>query len=509
MTAPAASTDDGAGGSSPSGPPTYSLRNRLLKWVLVPLIGLSAVFAVETYFDSRRQANQAFDRMLAASALSIADRVGVGDDGGLAVDIPYVALEMLTSLAEERVFYQVRDRAGEAVTGYPGLPPPPEPPRIGGGPVFYDAVYRGVAIRGAAVAGAVSDAVRSIGYVVLVAETTRGREDLAQESLARVALRLAILVAVTSLMVWFGIRRGLAPLRRLEAAVARRSPEDLRPLRHETPAEAVRLVGAFNAFMGRLSETLGALRGYTGNVGHQLRTPLSVARTNLALAGAVEDAATADAHRRRADEAIGNAQRLVDQFLLLARVDESRLRHEGMQEVDLRALAEDAAMARVDAGLRAGLELALEAEPADGPCVVRGHPVLLRELILNLIDNAIRHAAPGTAIIRVRRDGPAVVLEVEDDGPGIDPARLDRALARFGQARDTSAEGLGLGLPICAEIVQAHGGRLDIAPAAPGQARPGLRITLRLPGRTDAGAAAAVAGAGGEEASRRGDVRAR
>lgn len=456
--------------------PRFSLRRSLFGWVLVPLVALSAVFAIEGYVDARRQANRAFDRTLAASALTVADRVAIGNDGTLQVDIPYVALEMLTSLAEERVFYQVRGRDDGFVTGYRDLPLPPEEPAVGRPPVVYDATYRGAAIRAVALAGAASDAARSIGYTVIVAETTQAREALAREALVRLSLRLALLVGIVSLMVWLGIRRGLAPLARLEKAVARRNPDDLRPLRRNIPVETERLVDAFNAFIDRLAEALGALRRFTGNVGHQLRTPLAVARGNLALAARATDPAEVAEHLRKADAATRNAERLVEQFLLLARLEESKASAESMVRLDLAAVVEEAALDRVDQALRAGLEITLATD--GGPAPVRGNPILLREVVLNLIDNAIRHAAPGSARISVGVAEDAVVLAVSDDGPGIPAEKRDMVLARFGRANDGARGGFGLGLAVCREIADAHGGALTLDTGQEGR---GLTVSLRLP----------------------------
>ncbi|WP_404383828.1 sensor histidine kinase [Caenispirillum salinarum] len=458
----------------------HSLRRSLFGWVLVPLVGLSLVFALEGYADARHQANRAFDRTLAGSALTMADRVAIADDGGLQVDIPYVALEMLTSLAEERVFYQVRNPVDGFVTGYQDLPSPPKEPAVGGGPVFYDATYRGAPIRAVALAGAASDAARSVGYTVIVAETTQARESLARAALARLSLRLTILVGIVSLMVWLGIRRGLAPLARLEKAVARRNPDDLRPLRRNIPAETERLVDAFNAFMGRLADALGSLRRFTGNVGHQLRTPLAVARGNLALAARADDRAEMAEHLRKADAATREAERLVEQFLLLARLEESRASAEGMQRLDLAEVAEEAALDRADQALRAGLDMSLE-KPA-APALVKGNPILLREVVLNLIDNAIRHAAPGPLRIALKAGGDTVELAVSDAGPGIPADKGAMVLSRFGRMNDGGRGGYGLGLAICREIADAHGGTLRLDPGPGGH---GLRVSLQLPRDAD------------------------
>lgn len=456
-----------------------SLRRNLLVWLLVPLFGLGALIAAEGYYQALRLATRVADRTLAGSALSISDRVTIAEGGGsLEVDVPYVALEMLTSVGDNRVFYLVRARGGELVTGYQDLPLPDKAPVIHGNPVFYDTAYQGTPVRAAAVAGAASDAGQSIGYTVVVAETTQGREEIARATLVQLGTRLAALALVLAGLVWFGVGRGLKPLASLGAAVNRRSPDDLRPIAHDTPREAAGLVEAINAFLDRLRTALDGLRQFTGTLGHQMRTPLSIVHGNLALALRQPLPPEARLPLERAERAARDAERLIGQLLLLARMDEARAAHEGFVPVDLAALAAEVTRERAPQALRVGLELALETEGTE-PAVVAGSPVLLREVLLNLIDNAARYAAPGTAIIRVGTEAGTVRLVVEDDGPGIPPDRVADALTRFRRGADGGTEraGFGLGLPICRDVVLHHGGELALSERPAG----GLRVVATLP----------------------------
>ncbi len=383
---------------------------------------------------------------------------------------------MLTSAAGDRVFYQVRGADGGLSTGYGDLPAPPYRPVLGGEPVFYHARYKGSAIRAVALGGAASNAERSHSYLVVVAETTGGREVLARETMTRSAFRFALMIVVAATVLWVGVNRGLRPLERLGQAIGRRSPADLRPVEHEVPREVERLMQAINGLLARLRETLGALRRFTGNAGHQLRTPLSIIRSNIALSQRETDGAERDRRIREADRAAREAERLVEQLLLLARVEESKAGAETGETVDLNELAEQAARDRAPAALRAGLDLGFE--PSREPAVVHGNAVLLRELLLNLVDNAIRHAAPATATVRVRTDGDGCILEVEDDGPGIAAEARQQALTRFGRVDRHAGQGSGLGLAISGEIAARFGGALELEPF--GDAR-GLRVRIRLP----------------------------
>lgn len=454
----------------------WSLRRNLIVWLFAPLLLLSIGLLWESYFEARLQADRAFDRTLTGSALAIADRVVLAPDGELEVDVPYVALEMLTSGAGDRVFYQVRSADGKVSTGYEDLPQPDSTPSPGSEPIFYYGSYKGSAIRAIAMPGAASNAQRSVGFLVVVAETTQGRQALARETMVRSALRLAALILVAGVVLWFGVTRGLRPLERLGQAVGRRSTDDLRPLEHTVPREVEGLMQAINGLLGRLRDALGALRRFTGNAGHQLRTPLSIIRNNLALARRADSNAERLARITEADRAVRDAERLVEQLLLLARIEESWAFEKGGETVDLNELAEECARERAAPALRAGLELAFE--PARPSARVEGNAVLLRELLLNLIDNAIRYAAPGYATIRVSRGDGENMLEVEDNGPGIDAEARERAFSRFTRLDRHTPDGAGLGLAISAEIAARFGGKMTLEPGDGGR---GLCVRVRLP----------------------------
>ena len=156
----------------------YSLRRRLLAWLLLSTALIGGVAMFDTWDEALDTANEVSDRVLAGSALAIAERVIVAEDGALEVDIPYVALEMLTSAAQDRVFYRVNGQNGQFLTGYQNLP------SVTGlrsdAPVFVDAEFRGEPIRVAAIQRFASTGVNSVPFTVTVAETTIARSRLAQ-----------------------------------------------------------------------------------------------------------------------------------------------------------------------------------------------------------------------------------------------------------------------------------------------------------------------------------------
>ncbi|MCG8561832.1 MAG: sensor histidine kinase [Hyphomicrobiales bacterium] len=455
-----------------------SLKRRLIVWLLGPLALLSAAMLAEVYFSARRAADDVYDRVLKGSALAIAERVVVGEDGGLEVDVPYVALEMLTSAAQDRVFYRVDGPGGRFITGYSDLPSLPDGRTLTAGQSdVFDSRFRGAAIRVVAQAGVAAASRSSMSFTVLVAETTQAREALAREMLLGSAGRLAAIIALAAVIVWFGVRRGLRPLARLETALHRRSSSDLRPVRHQVPSEVRHLVTAINQLMARLEEAIDALGRFTGNAGHQIRTPLAAIKAQVQLALGETDPAAKDAALRGAETAARETERLVDQLLLLARVDAKAGAVGGHGAVDLNAMAQKTTRALVPDALKKGIDLGFESE--GGEVLVDGDGALLSEALKNLIENATGYCPEGSTVtVRVGNGHGRAVLEVEDNGPGIPDPQRDKALERFVRLTAANDQGTGLGLAIVHEIAKQHGAGVALED---GPSDKGLRVRLAFP----------------------------
>ena len=233
----------------------YSLRRRLLVWLLVPLVIIGLIALADTYREAVNTANTVSDRVLAGSALAIAERIVVAENGVLEVDVPYVALEMLTSAAQDRVFYRVDGPGGVFITGYQTLPVIKGLAREESG--YADASFRGEPIRLTSLSRAASTGASSIPFVVTIAETTIARTQLARTILLRSALRLAILIGSAAAIMWLAVTFSLRPLYRLRDAIAERSPDDLHPIEQSVPKEVRGLVDTVNSFMGDLARRLG------------------------------------------------------------------------------------------------------------------------------------------------------------------------------------------------------------------------------------------------------------
>lgn len=455
---------------------SFSLRRRLLVWLLVATAVLGVGALIDTWRESVRMANALADRLLVGSAMIIAERVSLDEEGTIAIEIPYGALEMLSSAAQDRVFYRVDGPPGHLVTGYDDLP---VAHAKGQGPAFADATFRSAPVRVASVSGAASTGIDEIPFTVTLAETTIARQELTRAIMIRSALRLLAMILGAAAIVWIAVTVSLRPLYRLSDAIAERNPADMSPIETHVPSEVRSLVQTINSFMRRLKSSMDGLRNFTGNAGHQLRTPLSVVRTQLALMARASSLSEAQQAAQKGDAAVGHAERVLAQLLLLARVDGAAGAGPDSALVDLTALARDLTAEHIPAAAEAGIDLGFEGAEA---LSVHANPILLGEALRNLISNAILHGGRDTVVtIRVRRDDNLVLLEVEDNGPGIPSDAHAAVISRFSRGRAIGA-GMGLGLPVVEEIANLFGGRLTLSEGAEGR---GLLAVVALPAQPD------------------------
>lgn len=302
----------------------------------------------------------------------------------------------------------------------------------------------------------------------------RVQKELAEHLLKTMLTPLLFGVPLFGAWIWFATRRSLAPVGAIAAAVAGRAPDRLDPVvPAAAPVEIRPLLEAMNAQFSRVAVLLDNERRFTADAAHELRTPLAALALQAEVALRARDAAERD---RALEQILAGSRRaghLVEQLLTLARLDPAvRL---ALQPVRLDALAAEVCAGHGAAALEKGLALELEA-PDDG--VVAGDPGLLRILLRNLVDNAVRYTpAGGRVVVRVAAAGDGIELGVCDNGPGIPAAERANVLQRFQRLAGQEIEGSGLGLSIVARIAELHGARLELAD---GIGAPGLAVRLQF-----------------------------
>ncbi len=454
---------------------TRSLRGKLLAWLLIPLSLLAAFDAVVLYQVISSSVNAAFDRTLHASALAILDHVTLLE-GEPVVDLPPVALDILALGEQERVFYRVSyDAPGHVnafITGYDDLPVVKHDGSST--PTFHDEEYRGDSVRIIALTGPLAQD-PAFFVTVEVAQTLVGRGSMRGTLLLRALGAEIGLIVLAAALVWLAVKRGLAPLGALSERVSRRSVADLTPVEADVPSELTPLIDATNDLMRRVREAIAGQRRFIADAAHQLRTPLAVLRAEAEVAERKDDVASMKEAIQRLREHSEATSHLVNQLLALARAEPGQLAATA-EPVDLVATAQDACALLVPNAYARDIDLGFE---GDGPALVRGHPVLLREAATNLIDNAVRYGKVGGRItVSVTSRNSGVLLSVEDDGPGIPPSQRDRVLERFYRLPGTATVGSGLGLAIVKEIAQQHGATLRLRDGHDGH---GLRVEIAFP----------------------------
>jgi two-component system sensor histidine kinase TctE len=439
---------------------TKTLRRQLLAWLVWPLLVLWLVSSVFDYDIANRFVNLAYDRALLETAFDIGRQVKVQNDR-IYVDLPDVVVQMLETRESGRVHYLVSGPRDEYITGQADLPPPPDPSseRVN----YYDGNYQGRAVRIVTLHLPVDSGNNERVVRVQVAENRAARAELARQILARMALPQALLIVIAGALLWYAVGRGLAPLGALRREIESRSHLDLSAVPEEdAPQEVQPLIHAINELLGRLSFALAAQQRFIADAAHQLRTPIAGLKTQTELALRQAPPGDAQATLRQLRTATERTTRLVNQLLSLAQAEPpvGRVLH-AAQRIDLARLARDATTDWVPRALEHGIDLGFDDHSAAAS--IEGDPFLLREMLNNLLDNAVRYTQSGGQVtVRVRCDGTSAVLAVEDNGPGIPDSERLRVFQRFYRVLGTGGEGCGLGLAIVREIAQSHAAEVTL-----------------------------------------------
>ncbi len=452
----------------------WSLRQRLLAWLLAPLVLWSLGSSGLAYLLAVHFTTLAYDRSLRASIRDIERQMTV-IDGLPTINLPRAAIQILEWNEEDRAYYRVATASGKHIAGDPSLPAPAL--LVPGRTQYYEAQLGTAAVRVAASLVPVAGAREAV--LVAAAESTDARRSIAREILFATLVPEALLVALAAVGVWYGVGRGLLPLERLRAEVGRRSDQDLSSLEaRRAPREVRPLVDAINALLTRLDSALAAHRRFVANAAHQLRTPLAGLSAQAELALRESEPAAARRSLEQLHQAAGRAARLVSQLLSLARLEPRSGRPMQVETLDLNELARDTTARWVPPALAHGIDLGFES--SSGSANVLGDRLLLEELLGNLLDNAVRYTpSRGEATVRVQRASTGTVLSVEDSGPGIPEIERSKVLERFHRGSTAlQTAGSGLGLAIVREIAVTHGAEMRVEAGRDGR---GTRVSVIFP----------------------------
>ncbi|KKB82595.1 hypothetical protein VW35_00125 [Devosia soli] len=453
---------------------SFSIRRRIVALALALLLAAAVVLIVFIRDYAERSADRAYDRLLAASALTIAGAVQV--DGDLVtVELPYASFGMFSG--RDRLFYAVESQGGRSVTGYEDLSAL-LPEMRSAGPSFIDLHYRGDVVRVASVGRLTSSGADASWVTIHVAETQSEREALASEILSNAIVPVIALTLLAIGLVWFGIGRMFVPLYQLERELQMRAPHDLSPLDVPVPVEVSQLVKALNAFMGRLSSAVDRVTGLVAEAAHEVRTPLASLRAQAEVAMEEKDP---EALRRRVERIhLGavQASQLVSQLLMEATISH-RLENQEVEVTEFGSIIDEVRQ-RLDPESAERVVVAIA--PAVAAAAIRGDRVGLREMVRNVLDNALIYSAGLVEIGGAVSDG-LLTVTIADRGPGIAESEMTTVLDRFKRGSSSGSKpGSGLGLSIVKRVAEGHRGTLTLMNRTGG----GLVVEIVLPlvGRT-------------------------
>jgi two-component system, OmpR family, sensor histidine kinase TctE len=469
-----------------------SLFGEILDWMLTPLLLLWPVSLALTWLVAQGIADRPFDRALEYSARVLAEHTTMRG-GRVQLDLSLPASELLRVDEAGLVFYQILGPRGEWLDGDPDVPVPSERSAdraVAGEVQLRDGSMRGQDVRVAAlwvrVPGAGAPTV-----VVQVAETREKRSMLATEIIKGVMLPQFVILPLAVLLVWMALARGIKPLSQLEQRIRARRPDDLSPLDEKAvPLEVAPLVSSVNGLLTRLNDSIATQKRFLADAAHQLKTPLAGLRMQADIA---QREGMDTAELKRSLQQIGRASiratHTVNQLLALARAESSGV-HIAHQSCDLAALTQSVVQDLVPHALDKRIDLGYDG-PAPGTVgtTLSGNPTLLKELVRNLVDNALHYTPssserPGVVTVRVlaEPDG-QVLLQVEDSGPGIPEAERELVFQPFYRALGSNVDGSGLGLAIVREIAAQHGATVVLEDAHPGKQPPGALFNVRFTAR--------------------------
>ena len=446
-----------------------SLRVQLVSWVVLTLAGAICVNLYLSFRSATAAAQLVADRTLLASARVIAEAVHVDHSGSVEVEIPPAALEMFDTGFGDQVFYRVTTPWGNLLSGYPDLPTPLVALK-GEDLTFRDHGIRALMLDHPVV-GLGGD-----GTIAVTVGVTHGSQYAIRRQLwlSDFANQLA-LVLLAGLVTIIGLQRGLSPILRLRDAVRQRGRDRLDPFPTSmVQTELQPLVHALNDHMESVQNQMAAQRRFVANAAHQLRTPLALIATQAAVAAREVDIRQRDEALQALQKSTRQVTRLAGQLLALSRAEPGNFRPR-MDNTDLASLTRSVLENIAEEALKRSIDLGFD---NGGPVNVTGDATMLGELVVNLVDNALRHTPPGGSVtVAVKSLQNTAILMVEDTGPGIPEGERAQVFERFYRVMGTQTEGSGLGLAIVREVVDSAGGTIELSDGKAG----GLVVRVALP----------------------------
>lgn len=447
-----------------------SLKTEILIRLAVPLIFFISVESVLSYFVTLHHVDVAYDRWLLDSARSLTQEIKVRE-GQVIVELPPAAEEIFKWDESDKTYFKIISAEKGMIAGDKFVPEPFDADTDWTRPVYFDDEMYGEPVRVVSMQIAAGQSPEKV--YVHVAETLNKRRNMMLDILLADLVPQMVLVLLAGIYLVVGVKRGLKPLHALADEIAQRSSRDLRPIPEQHVFLEVRaLTDTINDLLERLGSAIASQQRFIANAAHQLRTPLAGLKLQVERAQREQDLSAMKPALVHIQSCADRMSHLTTQLLVLAKSEPIDGDYE-LRQVDLCKLAKETCMDWVPKALQRDMELSFEGTRQ--PLYVLGDDILLRELLANLLDNAICYGhGQGNIVVKVKSH-PAPRLIVEDDGCGIPEAEVDKVIERFYRIPGSPGDGCGLGLAIVKEIADLHKARLELKRVS---AAGGTRIDL-------------------------------
>ena len=447
-----------------------SLKAEMLFRLIIPLILFVILDGILSYFVTLHYVDEAYDRWLLDSAESLIQEIKVRE-GKVSIDLPDVALEIFKCDEGDKTYFKITSSTNEVLAGDQSVPEPKKLKTDWSKPIFFNDKMYGESVR--IVSMLITIDASSTKAYIHVAETLNKRRAMMIDTLLADVIPQIILILLTSIYLLTGLTKGLKPLHLLANKIAQRSSRDLSPIPEQLVFLEVRtLTNTINELLEAHTQAIANQQRFIANAAHQLRTPLAGLKLQAERALREKDIAAMKPALQQIQNSADRMSHLTTQLLVLAKSELINGTYE-LVPVNLHQLAKHVCMEWVPKALNKGMKLAFES--LDDELYVQGDEVLLRELLINLIDNAMNYSGINGNIIVKLNSNPRTCLTVEDDGVGIPESETNKIFERFYRIPSSTGNGCGLGLAIVKEIADLHNARIQLKKS---EFKSGTRIDL-------------------------------
>lgn len=422
------------------------------------------ISAGTSYWLANKYINQTFDKTLYRTALALADQVSL-EELGAQVNLPQVAKDLLEFDEDDDVYFRIVSPGGDLISTHTDLPPPKAFPKSDKFLYYYTVLNADklrVVVYSLPISAGLSPDRMDENVYVMVGETLKKRELMTNEIILSLVLPQILIVLLVSALLFFGIKHGLLPLDKLKTDLQQRHANDLSPINNaKAPIELQPLLSAFNDLLARVSNTMAKQQRFVADAAHQLKTPLAGLKTQAELALRETDTLKSKHALGQISQASGNLAHMVDQLLSLTKAEPEGTEYIVFEAVDLCALAQEVCANCVADALKKDIDFGFESDLKTA--VIQGNTALLRELMNNLISNAVRYTPTGGSVtVGIKKENLNYIFFVQDNGIGILPEEQTQIFERFYRVLGTQQEGCGLGLTIVQEIAERHHASISV-----------------------------------------------